>query len=76
MCSIEYCHNSDCGHPFRIEVIGGNLPGMKSLESITCPYCRYTYWVRGRGIFRSFPLTAKQMIDHNRSQGMPLEKAS
>jgi DNA-directed RNA polymerase subunit RPC12/RpoP len=62
---IERCHNKACSRPFQVSEIGGNMPGSKESEDITCPYCRYTITRNSNGGFRTHALSSEQEAEFN-----------
>jgi hypothetical protein len=63
---IERCHNKECRRPFGISEMGGQMPGTKESEDITCPYCNYTYTQRSNGVFQTHALGKEQEDKYNK----------
>lgn len=61
---IERC--SKCSHPFEITQFGGQMPGTKEREDITCPYCGHTIQRMCNGVWRTHALSKEQEERYNR----------
>ncbi len=57
MSRIDECGNDECGRPFHVSEIGGQMPGTKESEVITCPHCGWTKTEHSNGAFRTSPLS-------------------
>ena len=62
---IERCSNNACLRPFGVSEIGGQMPGSKEREDITCPYCHHTITCTSNGVFRTHALSSKQEAEFN-----------
>lgn len=60
MSEVETCSNPSCGKKFGLSEIGGQMPGSKESEEITCPYCSYTVTRRSNGVFQTHELPKDQ----------------
>jgi DNA-directed RNA polymerase subunit RPC12/RpoP len=63
--NIERCTNKDCRRPFDVNEFGGQMPGTKEMEDITCPYCSHTIQRISNGVFRTHALTPEQEARYN-----------
>ncbi|MDG3084725.1 hypothetical protein P7F88_00910 [Vibrio hannami] len=54
MSEIEKC--SACNKKYEVSEIGGQMPGSKEPEEISCPYCGNTITRRSNGAFRTHAL--------------------
>jgi DNA-directed RNA polymerase subunit RPC12/RpoP len=63
---IERCSNKDCGRPFEVSQIGGQLPGTKEPEEICCPYCGHTIKRMSNGVWRTQALSPEREAQYNR----------
>jgi hypothetical protein len=57
MSRIDECLK--CGQPFYVNEIGGQMPGGRESEDISCPHCRHTFTERSSGTFRTSTLSAE-----------------
>lgn len=55
---IEKCKG--CNRPFEVQEQGGQMPGTKEPEDISCPYCGYTRTQRSNGYFRTWKLSEER----------------
>lgn len=62
---VERCTNNDCRRPFGVREFGGQMPGTKEKEHITCPYCSHTVQRTSNGVFRTHALTPQQEAEYN-----------
>lgn len=59
MMRIESCQK--CGRPFSVHELGGQMPGTKEPEEITCPSCHTLWGTEGsNGTFQTAALTPQQ----------------
>lgn len=58
MSDIEKC--AKCGKKYQVIELGGQMPGSKESEDISCPYCNFTFQRRSNGTFRTNPLSEEQ----------------
>lgn len=49
---------TSCGKKYEVSEMGGQMPGCKESEDITCPYegCGYTITRRSNGYFSTYKL--------------------
>ena len=70
MAEIEKCRQ--CGRPFYVTQIGGQMPGTKEREDIICPHCRYTTTEISNGSFNTSSLSleaeAKWLTEQRKSK--------
>ena len=59
---IQQCSSADCSRPFEVREIGGQMPGTKEPEDISCPYCGHTTRRTSNGSF----MTTKMSPDAER----------
>jgi DNA-directed RNA polymerase subunit RPC12/RpoP len=62
---IERCGNEVCNRPFQVSEVGGQMPGTKEREDITCPYCGHTIMRISNGLFSTHALSAEQEAKFN-----------
>lgn len=62
---IERCSKAGCQRPFEVSEFGGQMPGTKESEDITCPYCRHTITRRSNGMFQTHALSSEQEAKYN-----------
>lgn len=55
MDDIEKCR--ECAKPFYVTEVGGQMPGTKEPEDITCPHCGFTRTQRSNGVFQTAKLS-------------------
>lgn len=61
---MEIMECRHCGKPFGFSEIGGQMPGSKESEEITCPHCYETAATRrSNGSFRSSTLNDAQLAN-------------
>lgn len=58
MSDVEKC--TSCNKNYQVSEVGGQMPGSKESEDITCPYCRNTITRRSNGSFRTHALPEDQ----------------
>jgi DNA-directed RNA polymerase subunit RPC12/RpoP len=62
---IERCSKEDCRRPFEVSEFGGQMPGTRESEDITCPYCNHTITRRSNGLFRTHALSPDREAQYN-----------
>lgn len=62
---IERCSNIDCRRPFEVSEFGGQMPGTKESEEITCPHCQHTITRRSNGVFRTYALSSEREKEYD-----------
>lgn len=55
MSEVEKCRA--CGKPYWVSEIGGQMPGTRESEDISCPHCGHTITRRSNGAFTTSKLT-------------------
>jgi len=63
---IERCSNYQCKRPFEISQIGGQMPGTKEREDITCPHCGHTIQRMCNGVWRTHAVSTEQEAEYER----------
>jgi DNA-directed RNA polymerase subunit RPC12/RpoP len=66
--NIERC--GECKRPFDVSQIGGQMPGTKEREDISCPYCSYTIQRICNGGWRTLALSTEYEQEYNREHPM------
>lgn len=62
---IERCSKDECRRPFQLSEIGGQMPGTKESEDISCPYCSHTITRRSNGFFQTHELSPEHEAEYN-----------
>lgn len=63
--NIERCSSQACRRPFDVSEFGGQMPGTKESEDITCPYCGHTITRRSNGVFNTHALSVEHETKFN-----------
>jgi DNA-directed RNA polymerase subunit RPC12/RpoP len=56
---VDRCINKYCRRPFYVIQKGGQMPGTKESEEITCPHCGHSKTERSNGVFDTSEMTAE-----------------
>ena len=62
---VERCNSDKCRRPFSVREMGGQMPGTKESEEITCPYCNHTLTRRSNGFFKTNALSPDLEAEFN-----------
>ena len=68
MSRIDECGNDECRRPFYVSEFGGQMPGTKESEEITCPHCGWTKTERSNGVFRTSALSDEAEAEYLRQK--------